>query len=82
MSTIEYDRPSGTPLVDDTVSITVDRPPQVIGESNFTTVTTTVCQINEGKTPVAWYVGFAIALSLLALLGGAIGYLFTTGVGV
>lgn len=79
---MQYDRSSGESLVDDTVSITVDRPPQVIGESNFTTVTTTVCQIAEGKTPLAWYVGFGIALSLLALLGGTIGYLFTTGVGV
>ena len=71
MTTMQYDRPTGAPLVDDTVSITVDRPPQVIGESTFTTVTTTVCQIAEGKTPLAWYVGFGLALSLLALLGAS-----------
>src|SRR6202044_3723859 len=40
-------------------------------------------QLTESRhPPLAWYIAFAMALSLLGLFGGGIGYLILTGVGV
>src|SRR5882724_1422378 len=58
------------------------RSPLVVGDQNFSTLTDTVGNVAEGKVPFAWYVCFAISLSLLGLLGLCITYLMLTGVGV
>src|SRR5947207_2695417 len=68
--------------VDRTPYFTVERPPQVIGGNDFTTVTDKVCRVNEGKTPLGWWVAFVISASFLGLFGLLLGYLFLTGVGV
>ncbi|MDF1836853.1 MAG: polysulfide reductase NrfD [Planctomycetota bacterium] len=49
----------------------------------LTAITDTVAGISElPKPPKAWYIAFAISLSLLSLLGVMLAYLIFTGVGV
>ena len=68
---------------DDTVEITVERPPNVIGEEpTFASVTDSICRIAENKPPVAWWIAFLISFSLLGLLVALIKYLAFTGIGV
>ncbi len=59
-----------------------ERAPLVLGGRDFTAVTDAVTNIPLGKTPRAWYVAFAMSVSLLGVFGAMIGYLVTTGVGV
>jgi molybdopterin-containing oxidoreductase family membrane subunit len=57
--------------------------PLVKGNHTYASVTDTVCKITERtQTPRAWYVAFAVSVSLTAMLFGLIGYLIATGVGV
>jgi molybdopterin-containing oxidoreductase family membrane subunit len=58
------------------------RAPLVLRGKDFTAVTDTVTNLAFRKPPIGWYIGFAISLSLLGLLGVTLGYLFTAGVGV
>ncbi len=69
--------------IDNTGEDPQERAPLVTGGHDFTSVTESVCRITEReKTPTAWYVAFAISLSLLGVLGLMVAYLFLTGVGV
>ncbi|MBI5864728.1 MAG: polysulfide reductase NrfD [Planctomycetes bacterium] len=59
------------------------RSPLVPEHYKFGDVTEQVCGVTEAwRPPKAWYVAFAISVSLLGLLGAMIVYLFFTGVGV
>ena len=59
------------------------RAPLVLGSNDFTTVTETVCGVVERpKPPRAWYVAFAISLTLTGMLVAMLAYLIITGVGV
>jgi Ni/Fe-hydrogenase subunit HybB-like protein len=57
------------------------QPPK--GESDIAKITDTVLRVSEAKTPpIGWYVAFAIAVTMLGILGISIGWLFWTGIGV
>lgn len=61
------------------------RPPLLDGDDNYSALTERVCGISEQpvlETPKAWFVAFAISLSILGMLGVVVGYLIVTGVGV
>ncbi len=59
------------------------RVPLATPGTTLTDITQTVAGIPEKpETPKAWYIAFAISLSLLGVLGLMIGYLLFTGVGV
>jgi len=59
------------------------RAPLVLGEQDFTTVTDTVCEIVERRTPPrAWTVAIGVSAGLTLVLFAMLGYLFTTGIGV
>jgi len=61
------------------------RPPLLDGDDTYSALTERVCGISEQpvlETPKAWFVAFAISLSILGMLGVVIGYLVITGVGV
>jgi len=68
--------------LDNTTDDPTCRAPLVLGDNNFTTVTDKVAGIAAGRPPLGWWVLFAIAFSLLSMLGALIGFLVTTGVGV
>jgi Ni/Fe-hydrogenase subunit HybB-like protein len=53
------------------------------GDNDLAKMTDTVCRVVEvPRPPVGWYIAFGIALSLLGMLGIALGWLFWTGIGV
>ena len=54
----------------------------VTGGHTFSTLTDTVSGIVERKTPKQWYLFFAMAVSGLMLLLGAIGFLVWEGTGI
>jgi molybdopterin-containing oxidoreductase family membrane subunit len=55
----------------------------VTGPADYASVTNDVCRIAEQyRPPRSWYIAFAISISVLGVLGLAIVYLITTGVGV
>ncbi len=56
--------------------------PLILGNPTFRTLTDDVSQITERKTPLPWYILFAMAVSLALLLFGMLGYLFVEGIGV
>lgn len=57
--------------------------PLIEGNPTFHTLTNQISEITETwKVPIEWYFGFALALSLLGLMTGAIGYLFWQGTGI
>ena len=57
-------------------------PPLILGEPTFASVTERISRICEMKTPKAWYVAFGIALSMLGVFAGVIGYLIWEGIGI
>ncbi|PQO29436.1 hydrogenase [Bremerella cremea] len=69
-------------VIDTTIDDPGNRTPLVIGGHNYGSVTELVCRINESKTPIAWYIAFAVSLMTLGMFGSLIGYLVFTGVGV
>ena len=72
-----------TLLLDNTVEDPGRRAPLVLGDHDFTTVTEKVCALAERpKPPRAWYIAFAVSVSLTGVLGAMVGYLILTGVGV
>ncbi|MCC7146288.1 MAG: polysulfide reductase NrfD [Phycisphaeraceae bacterium] len=68
--------------VDNTSDDPRQREELILGDNNFSTITDRVTDLAFRRTPLAWYVAFAISLSLLGLLGVCVIYLLTTGVGV
>ena len=82
MTTIHSERGAALPLVDNTGSDPRQRAPLVLGDNDFTSVTEKVCGLAQGRTPRAWYIAFAISVSLMLFLFALIGYLIVTGVGV
>jgi molybdopterin-containing oxidoreductase family membrane subunit len=61
------------------------RPPLILGDHDFVTITDKVCSIAEVPvfaTSKVWIVCFGMSLTLLAVLGASIGYLVVTGTGV
>jgi len=59
------------------------RPPLVLGDNTFATVTEKVCGIVERpKPPLWWYVAFSVSAALTAVLVAMLGYLFLVGIGV
>ncbi len=68
---------------DNTADDVLRQPVLVTGQATYQEVTRKVCRVAEApRAPRAWYVCFAISLSLLALLLAMIGYELFTGVGV
>src|SRR5258707_10994862 len=68
--------------IDNTKDDARRRAPLVLRDLGFSSVTKTVSAVAERPTTLAWKISFLVALSLLGMLGGCIGYLVTTGVGV
>lgn len=69
--------------VDNTIINPEVRPSMVTGDNDYTSVTETVCAVNETpRPPFGWYVGFVTAVSLTVMLFSLVGYLIVTGVGV
>src|SRR5688500_2841660 len=68
--------------IDNTSDDPRERQPLVTGGRDFASVTAMVANVAERPTTLGWKIGFAFSLSLLGLLGGCLGYLLTTGVGV
>ena len=69
--------------VDNTGQPLSGRAPLVLGVRNYHDITHGVCRIMEApRAPTAWYVAFAIAVSLVGMLGFCVTYLIFTGVGV
>lgn len=56
--------------------------PLITGNQTFHSVTEKIAGILERKTPKGWYVGFSLAVSLLMLLVGTVGYLVWEGTGI
>lgn len=56
--------------------------PVILGHPTFRTITDDVSQLTERKTPLPWYILFAMSVSLALILFGMLGYLFIEGVGV
>ncbi len=58
------------------------RTPLVTGGHSYTSLTETVSRIAESKTPVAWYIAFAVSAFWAGVLLVGIVYLIATGVGI
>jgi len=57
--------------------------PLIEGNPTFKSLTQQISSITETwKVPVEWVIGFSLALSLLLVMKGAIGYLFWEGTGI
>ncbi len=70
-------------VIDNTFDDPAHRAPLVLTHHEFGPVTAQVAGVAEArKPPTAWYVCFGISLLLTGMLGGLIGYLLFTGVGV
>src|SRR3989304_7060253 len=69
--------------VDNTLNDPSQRAPLVTGPADYASITQDVCRIAEQyRPPRSWYIAFAISVSVLGVLGLAIVYLITTGIGV
>jgi len=68
--------------IDNTFDSPLRRSPLILGNRDFTSVTDAVANVAERPTTLGWKIGFAVALSMLGMLGASIAYLFATGVGV
>ncbi len=68
---------------DNTAEDPQKRAPLILREPTFTSVTEDVTDLAlRKKTPLAWYICFAVSVALMGYLFALIGYLMTTGVGV
>jgi len=68
---------------DNTTNAPTSRAPLVIGQHDFASITDTVCGVAERPTtPKAWYVAFAVSVSLTGMLFACVGWLIVRGVGV
>ncbi len=70
------------PSLDNTTDDPRRRAPLIIGHDDYGFITDTVSGVVERKTPKAWYIAFAISLTLTTILLAMITYLITVGVGV
>ena len=53
------------------------------GNQNFTTITDDISGVPEAKnTPIWWWLAFGLALSLLSVFVGSLGYLIYEGTGI
>jgi molybdopterin-containing oxidoreductase family membrane subunit len=53
------------------------------GDNELAKITDTVLRVAEAsKPPLGWYIGFALALGMLSLLGVSIAWLFWSGIGI
>jgi len=69
--------------LDNTLEDPRQRAPLVLGDNDFTSVTEKVCGLVERpRPPRAWYIAFAVSVSLTGVMFAMIGYLIFTGVGV
>ena len=69
--------------LNDTSESVHTRPPLVLGNNDFASVTEKVCGVVEtSRTPRAWWILFGLSSSVLMMLLAMIGYLFYTGIGV
>ncbi|MCU0960850.1 MAG: polysulfide reductase NrfD [Pirellulaceae bacterium] len=69
--------------VDNTFNLPGQRAPLVTGKADYATITQDVCAIAEQhRPPRSWYIAFAVSVATLGVLGAAIVYLITTGIGV
>ncbi|QDV22306.1 NrfD/PsrC family molybdoenzyme membrane anchor subunit [Aureliella helgolandensis] len=71
-----------SPSIDNTIDTPGRRTPLVTGNQTYSSVTHMVARISEEAQPMIWWIALAIALPLLMMFGGLIGYLILTGVGV
>ncbi|MBA3312775.1 MAG: polysulfide reductase NrfD [Planctomycetaceae bacterium] len=58
------------------------RTPLVTGRHSYASLTDTVSHVAEMKTPLAWYIAFAISVFWVGVLGVGVIYLISTGVGI
>ena len=58
------------------------RPELIVGKPSFNEITEAVAQPVEWTPPIGWYITLGISLSLLALFGVSIGWLFWEGIGI
>jgi Ni/Fe-hydrogenase subunit HybB-like protein len=77
-------RPIASREVDNTADgHPAQRPPLVTGDRSFATITEIVSRVPESNgAPLAWWLAFGFATTLVGLWVFAIGYLLVTGVGV
>ena len=53
------------------------------GDNEFAHITDTVCRVVEtARPPLGWYIAFAIAVSMLGVLGISLAWLVWTGIGI
>ncbi len=70
-------------VIENTVEDPRERPPCVIGNNDFTTVTERVSSLAERpKPPRAWYAAFGVSTALTGVLFVMIAYLILVGTGV
>ncbi|MBD3168912.1 MAG: hydrogenase [candidate division Zixibacteria bacterium] len=60
----------------------VAEPPLITGGQNFHSISDAISRISEMKTPMGWYIAFAISSSIALMFLGMIGYLILTGIGI
>jgi len=63
-------------------NLSVVEPPVVTGNQTFKSITEKISGIAEKKTPLPWYILFAMAGSLALMLFGMIGFLVIEGIGI
>ncbi|QDS92628.1 Polysulfide reductase, NrfD [Roseimaritima multifibrata] len=68
--------------LDNTLERPGERAPLVLGDTNFHTITESVCKIAERKPSKMWVAGFLISAHIAAFFSILILYLIYTGVGV
>lgn len=74
--------PNRSPADVAVVAGVTEEKPLITGNQTFHSVTEKIAGILDKKTPTGWYLGFAMAVSALLLLGGTVGYLFWEGTGI
>ena len=83
MTSIPAGQGQGNRISDNTADHPGEREPLVLNMDRFSQVTQQVCQVAEARrTPMAWYICFAMSLGCLGFLGFCVLYLILTGVGV
>jgi Ni/Fe-hydrogenase subunit HybB-like protein len=70
------------PPADSPASAQAVEPPRILGNQTYSSVSDHISGIVERKTPLAWYISFVIALGMLGMMLGSIGWLVWEGVGV
>ncbi|MFQ6614482.1 MAG: NrfD/PsrC family molybdoenzyme membrane anchor subunit [Fidelibacterota bacterium] len=69
------------PLKDETLHVATEAD-LITGNQTFHTITENISSITEGKTPKMWFLLWGMALSLLLVLIGSVGFLVWNGTGV